>query len=137
MNLVATLQLLRQAVGIEKILDTTHWSLFSVQSRGQQLQASLVSIAVARDLNIIHAVVKVTVPAAGEDQPEQEIEMDLKAVPGTVNRAHILVNDARDMDANLTFDYAGRLGNLSRWAFDFVNVTVDGVDYRVNLRFDP
>jgi hypothetical protein len=41
------------------------------------------------------------------------------------------------MDAALIFAFKGSVSNPSRWAFDFKNVTVDGEDYRINLRFDP
>ncbi len=130
MNLSAILELLRQTVGAGKLTDATKWSVLSVQSKGATTAGTLTSITVDPVLFTLSCVVDSTID-------ESAMQFQLKAEPHSPRKAKVSVNGDHDPDAALIFDYHGSIGNTSRWGFDFDHVTVDGQDYRINLRFDP
>lgn len=129
MNLKAIIGTILQIVGLSKWGDKTKWSLLSVQFSGQTVPGTLNSIK-ADALGL-----EANVSFVGED--DAAIKVTVKAVHHSPTRLRVLVDGAVDADASLIFAFKGGPLNPSRWGFDFVRVTINGVDYRINLRFDP
>jgi len=130
MNLQAILEVLKQLLGgFSQIGNASKWSVLSVQYNGKSVPGSLLALS-ASPLEI-NATIKFA-GAAGAD-----VVINVIAQHHSTSKAKVLVDGVLDSDASLAFDYHGSSGNPTRWGFDFKNVTVDGVDYRINLRFDP
>ena len=130
MNLASILEILKQLVGgFGTINDLSKWSVLSVQYAGKQVGGTVKSV---------HAD-PMTLELKVEFQPEgaEAITVQLKAVHHSPQRAKVLVDGTLDEDAALIFSWKGSPANPSRWGFDFKRVTLDGEDYRFNIRFDP
>jgi hypothetical protein len=129
MNLKAIIETILQIVGLAKWSDKSKWSLLSVQFSGETVNGTLNSLK-ADALGL-----EAKVSFLGEDGAP--ISVTVKAVHHSPTRMRVLVDGTADPDASLIFAYKGGPLNPSRWAFDFVRATVNGADYRINLRFDP
>ncbi len=130
MNLQAILELLKQLLGgFDQIGDASKWSVLSVQYDGKSVPGTVTAL-VASPVEI-----NATVSFKGEDGAD--VEINVAAKHHSTSKAKVLVNGELDADAALIFAFKGSIGNPTRWAFDFKNVTVEGEDYRINLRFDP
>jgi len=132
MNLLAILELLKQALGgFTKIKDRDKWSVLSVQFDGRSVKGEIVEFEA--DPKRLKIGVKFD---RGEDDGGSATIL-LEAQHHSPQNAKVLVDGELDPDARLVFAFKGGIRNPSRWAFDFKNVTFEGEDYRINLRFDP
>ncbi len=129
MNLASIIEILIQLVGgFHVINDASKWSVLSVQFNGQEVPGTIASV------NVNPTQIEVTVSFTVEGQSRTVV---LKAVHFSPIRARVLVNGTVDEDGALIFSWRGNIPNPSRWGFDFKRVTLDGLDYRINTRFDP
>ncbi len=130
MNLASIIEILKQLVGgIHVINDASKWSVLSVQFNGREVPGTIQSV------NVDPSQIEVTVAFAADGQTNRTVV--LRAVHHSPIRARVLVNGTVDEDGALIFSWRGNIPNPSRWGFDFTRVTLDGLDYRINTRFDP
>ncbi len=130
MNLASLIELISQLVGgIHVINDASKWSVLSVQFNGREVPGTIQSV------NVDPSQIEVTVAFAADGQANRTVV--LRAVHYSPSKARVLVNGTVDDDAALIFSWRGNPVNMSRWGFDFKRVTLDGLDYRINTRFDP
>lgn len=130
MNLAAIIEALKQLVGgFSSFGDATKWSVLSVQYDGKSVPGTITAFAASA------TSIEATVRFNGSDN--NPLDVTIKAAHHSPQKAKVLVNGTLDEDAALVFAWKGGPPNPSRWAFDFKRVTVDGEDYRINLRFDP
>jgi len=85
-------------------------------------------------------VTQVSLDESGLDVTIKEGEkpdLTLSAVPGNLSHTKVLVNEVLDPESSLIFAPKPSIFNLTRYAFDFRPVTLDGKEVRFNLRYDP
>lgn len=130
-NIGGILSLLRQVVGADKMTEPDLWSVLTIEVEGSNddLKGTVSDVQ-----NVPVNTLSITIDYTEGGTDKQVV---LKASASTVKMAKISVNDKDDSDARLIFSNKGNIGNPSRWGFDFKEITIDGKDYRFNLRFDP
>jgi hypothetical protein len=109
---------------LERRNDPSFWSVDIEPSGGERRKGEVTGVSLEA------TGLMLTVNDKGRD-------LALAAVPHTATKTKILIDGEVDADAAMVFDPKPSPGNLTRFAFDFKRVTIDGDDHRFNFRFDP